>query len=745
MDIKEIEKNYHKINKLLAERKIKDALDILFQMIILTHSGDFRSKFESINDTYRNMVKYTVEGIEDPERNRIYNHTSMSVYELTDKVTQTLLTQSSGMQIYRMKMEFEKRMEYAKEEAVEAISGLSFEHELDDILKDSFLSKESADNGKENRDNILANIFNLIWLTDKFTEKDITLIQNIRKSDQITWYEKSIVVSALSLSLTRCFDITKIKLLFEFFESNMDQVWQRAIVGILINLYIYDDRLYLYPEITERLTQLSEHEGTGKIVEMVIIQLLSSRETEKITKKLQEEIIPEVIKITPKLEDKLDIESLMSQDFTDDKNPEWEDFFKDTPDLYEKMEEFTNMQMEGADVFWSAFAMLKHFDFFRTIHNWFLPFHKENRDMLEIVNVEKENLDPEVFMDGISKSAFLCNSDKYSFCLNIQYMPKAQKALLMEFFTAELKNLNELTDEDNMLNKASRDKFIFAQYIQDLYRFFKLHPLKQEFSDIFDQNFDFHNTRFLDNLVGDVSILRNIAEFYFEKDHFESAFEIYKSLSNRGEVSYEIYEKMGYCLQRLKRYDEAVQYYIKAELFDTNRAWLLRKIGLCYRNLNDHNNAIKYYTEALKLDPENQFIQLSIGHCYLSIQQYEEALNYFYKLEYLSNENVKVLRPIAWILFLEGNFESALKYYQRILAEAPNRFDFMNIGHVEWCLGNKHKAVENYQNSIHEKDNTLKQFMDSFKEDQIHLIKHGISSEEIYMVLDHLKYNLGNG
>ena len=44
------------------------------------------------------------------------------------------------------------------------------------------------------------------------------------------------------------------------------------------------------------------------------------------------------------IEEKLDIESLMSQDFTDDKNPEWEDFFKDTPDLYKKMEEFNMKQ-----------------------------------------------------------------------------------------------------------------------------------------------------------------------------------------------------------------------------------------------------------------------------------------------------------------------------------------------------------------------------------------------------------------
>ena len=51
----------------------------------------------------------------------------------------------------------------------------------------------------------------------------------------------------------------------------------------------------------------------------------------------------------------------------EDKNPEWETFFKESPDVYNKLEEFTNLQMEGADVFLGAFAMLKQFDFFNEI------------------------------------------------------------------------------------------------------------------------------------------------------------------------------------------------------------------------------------------------------------------------------------------------------------------------------------------------------------------------------------------
>jgi tetratricopeptide (TPR) repeat protein len=312
----------------------------------------------------------------------------------------------------------------------------------------------------------------------------------------------------------------------------------------------------------------------------------------------------------------------------------------------------------------------------------------------------------------------------------------------MDFFSAELENLNEMTAEDNLMNVQSKDKFIFTQYIQDLYRFYKLHPLKHEFTDIFDLKADIHKTWFLNNLIDDTAIMRNIAEFYFEKDHYQQAFEIYSLLNKKDDNSYEIYEKMGYCSQRSGQYEQALEYYRKAELFDTPGPWLLKKIGLCYRNLKRYDQAIKYYEQVLLSEPENLNIQTLIGQCYLEMGEYEKALDRFYRVELLSSSRIRSLRPIAWISFILGKFDTALKYYQEIIDKEPNRFDYMNLGHVEWCLGNKLKAIELYKTSIKQKDNTFELFMAGFREDQNHLMRHGINQDEIHLMLDYLKYSL---
>ncbi len=39
----------------------------------------------------------------------------------------------------------------------------------------------------------------------------------------------------------------------------------------------------------------------------------------------------------------------MKDPFAEDKNPDWENVFHDTPTLYNKLEEFSMLQLEGGD------------------------------------------------------------------------------------------------------------------------------------------------------------------------------------------------------------------------------------------------------------------------------------------------------------------------------------------------------------------------------------------------------------
>jgi len=533
--------------------------------------------------------------------------------------------------------------------------------------------------------------------------------------------------------------VNKIELLISFYEYSPEKVWQRALVGIVLSVYIHSDRMLIYPDLMQQITELKKEKSFEKNLGYIILQLIRTKETEKISNRLHNEIIPEVVKFKPKIEDKLKLDEILDDMSSEDKNPDWESVFEDSPELLGKLEQFSKMQIEGSDVFMSAFAMLKHFDFFKEPSNWFLPFYKENDAIWEAFKFEKSSFDKDTFIEGLEKSAFLCNSDKYSFILNVRFMPDVQKTMMLEMFNAEIEGMNELIKDDELLNKSMMDRYQFTQYIQDLYRFFKLHPYKNELIDIFSEELDLYNSSILTEIWFDSELFKKIGALYFEKEYYKNSLEVFKILFNKGINELEVIEKIAYSYQKLGKFEEALSYYGKAEFFDKHLAWSTKKIALCYRELDVTDKAIEYYLKAEKLEPENMYVQAHLGHSYLRLKEYENALEHYFKVEYFAPSNTMILRPIAWCSFVLGKFENAQKYYLKLRENnKADRFDYLNMGHVEWCMNNTENATGFYKEaySLSKYDN--KKFKQDFYEDKPYLIKHGVPELEIGLMLDYL-------
>jgi len=126
----------------------------------------------------------------------------------------------------------------------------------------------------------------------------------------------------------------------------------------------------------------------------------------------------------------------------------------------------------------------------------------------------------------------------------------------------------------------------------------------------------------------------------------------------------------------------------------------------------------------------------------LDAKEFEAALKSYFKVEYLQPDNHKVWRPIAWCSLVMGKFDQARKYYSKLQERKPNPYDLMNLGHLEWCDGNRKMALNLYLDSIQRSELTFEQFVESFEEDQSYLIQLGVDAAEIPILLDHLRYSL---
>ncbi len=734
----ELKIKYQEICRNLADRKLKPAFDLLDKLLEENELMLYFEEWRTLEQTYRFMLKYTIEGTPDPERQKIYSKLIVSVYALADKIYEAVLTKKSPSVEYEKKRLFHPNRITDFDALLGELEEFYLQKELVSLVNDAKIGSSTKLIDAKDHQKKMVSLFYQIWLSDKLNNSEIHFLKHFLSSDLIAVPYRLFIISALTLGLQRYFDENKFVLLFDSVNSVHAGQAQRALVGVLINLYKYDSRIQNYPEITNRLKLAGEEPAFKKNVELIIIQFIRSRETEKIEKMIKDEIIPEMIKISPILKDKMNLESLMEDSLGDDKNPEWEEIFKDSPGLINKMEEFSEMQMEGADVFMGSFSMLKMFPFFNEISNWFIPFFPENPELLNVANNADET--SQRFIEAINSAPILCDSDKYSFCLSISNLPAENREFMAEGMNAEMAQFNELQDDEELTDPGKKLGFISNQVIQDLYRFYKVHPRKDDFEDIFKWRFDFHNKNILGNLLKeDEKILRNIAEYYFLKNHFAEASEIFKLLIGK-EKNGELYQKLGFCYQKSGDYKSALEAYKKAELYGVNKLWNSKKMALCYRNLRQPGKALEYYLEAEKLDSENLSVQLNIGHCYLEMELFEEALKCYFKVEYLAPGNKKVWRPIGWCSFVTGKKEQAEKYFGKLIADEPNKHDLMNAGHVQWSMGNRKTALEFYKKSIDQPDFTETGFFEAFDEDLNHLLRQGVDKEDVPIMLDQLRY-----
>lgn len=742
MDTNKLLKKHKHITSLIAGKQVRQSIELIRELIDVSKNGDHRQQLDNIGNTYKNMVRYTIEGIHDPERHKVFTRMLQSLLELADKVKQEILARYSGWHTYWLKENSLREQSLAGKSIIETVDDLVFKEELDEWLRQAgtvSLDPESEHARKHRQ--LVSDIFNHLWLADTYGDAETELIKMLMQGGKFEWHEQCIFVSAITLSTLRFWEAEKIRILASLYRDKTEQVSERALAGLLLALFRHDRRIHIYPEIEDLLRELSDDSIFREQLKITILQIIRSGETEKISKKLHDEILPRVAELKPKLEEKLDLENLLPEDLMEGKNPDWSDMFKESEDLYKTMEEFSKLQMEGADVYMSAFANLKNFDFFRSIFNWFMPFYPDHEAIDVLFRDEVLSGGTNELAEALYKTPFICNSDKYSLVLNLQHLPASQKEMMLKVFRMELEGLEQLKDEEIDLDPTKGFKTNVTQYLQDLYRFFKLSPYRKEFDDVFMDTLNFHNTTLFSMVFKDSESISTFADYYFGKDFYTEALDLYIELINESPEQAQLYEKAAYCHQQLAEYEKALDMYRRAEIFD-RKIWTLKKIGFCNRRLGKHGEALKYYMEAEKMDPGNMHTIAMIGHCYLDMQDYDSALKYYFKVEYNDPKNQRILKPIAWCYLVQGKYEQSKKYMDKIGQARMSGHDYINAGHLALCMGERMKAIEYYRRSIVEGKIGKSDFQDIFNDDAGMLIANNIDPDDLPIITDYLFFDL---
>ena len=145
---------------------------------------------------------------------------------------------------------------------------------------------------------------------------------------------------------------------------------------------------------------------------------------------------------------------------------------------------------------------------------------------------------------------------------------------------AEGEELSRMQAEEAILQPHQKEDTLIKQYIQDLYRFFKLFRRRKEFVDIFDLPLNYHQIEAFHPVVLHPHNLEKMALYYFEKNNFTEALTAYQMLTEIGNTTQsEVWQKIGYCKQMILDTEGALEAYLHADLIEENNTWVMQRVA----------------------------------------------------------------------------------------------------------------------------------------------------------------------
>ena len=736
MTVPEATQLFEHIRESILESKLKEAFSGLGVLIQQNGFGKAYEKLTETENKYRYMLRYRLEGFPDPTFETTEKGIRRQILELASEVYHNWMTRNSPNFYYdRIR--------------VNRIGGLDTLQELVEHLRQAgerLTLVELVENTPDKdvkkaqlvryRENTAGQAFMKLFVSDLLSEETYVYLKNVFIDPEIFEYEKAQFVSALLLSLLMRFDERKILFLMDASQNRSAEVSQRALVALVVALHRYDFLLFLYPEIGLKLTTLlEEYPDWNESFVRIFYQLIRSKDTDQVTKRMQEEILPEMSKMGSVIQDKLK----EGDDLSDEFNPDWQNMMENS-EFSIKMQQFSDMQLEGIDVYMSTFATQKGYSFFLEFPNWFLPFHASHSSLNDLF---KENpMEGKSVLNAVLGSDFLCSSDKYSFCFNLLQVPANYRSSMSSQMNADSEAYEEIRKSKVGMNSKYTLEQLSNRYIQDLYRFFNLHNRRKDFLSPFSLSMDFLRTSIFGSIMQSELNLKRIAMLYFKNKHYDQALHVFEHLLKQSPDDAELHQKCGYCLQQMSQPDRALSSYLQADLIRPDSLWTLKRIANLYRVLQQPEKALEFYRKASELAPNDLILTMNTGHALLDSKNYVDALNVYFKAELLTDGSDKTWRPIAWCSFMCRKYDQAEKYYRFILEKSPTIEDFLNAGHVEWCKGSPMKAVEMYKRGIRVTHTILPVFLELFRKDVEELQRHGISKTELAVLRDELMYEL---
>lgn len=679
------------------------------------------STLNEIESDYQLMKDFALRGYRDPRQNELLNQLLLRLYKLTIDIDRQIAIHKDSLfslaaaHASKISLQPEKVREhlenFVQEQAMLSLST----NDTDAIL---FKLHQQEMHG----------FFSAIIVAPAWNDDYQNAYSEILLSPTVETHDQLLLLSALTLAVMNFPDVVKWKTLVHvYLHSTNETVRQRAFVGWALSVGLFPQTLFL--EVNDILDELSGNdshlsEELLKLQQQVIHCMNADADHQTI----QRDIMPNLLKDSHLRIARFGIEEL-DDTMEDILHPEVSD--QAVEEVEANMKRMLDMQRQGADIYFGGFSQMKRFPFFSTLSNWFQPFYTEHPQLNNILGDRGNEILQMLFRHGP-----FCDSDKYSFAIAlsqvIHRLPKEMQEMM------EAAEVSGMTDAAEDLHSAA---CLRRMYLQDLYRFFRLHPQRASFYNPFD--FSQSNgiqPHALVILNFPNSILQRIAIpfalFLLKISRRQISFIPYSELALRvmmkaNTADMEAQLLLGRIYLLLDKAEEAAASYGFVLQEDADNQQALRGFARSSFLLGRFNEAAEAYAHLNTTDAH-------LSYCIAMVEAGRalEVKNELFRLHFEHETDLHITRALAWALIKLSQPADAWPLCKQLLSEdAPQPDDLLNAAYCQWAMRNVSNAVDlfmQYKKCLPE-GHTL---YDKLEADRKTLLEIGISASEIKVVSD---------
>lgn len=663
--------------------------------------ASLRDRIEDVEYNYKMMLGCFLDGMDDPKRTEIFNEITAFAYKTYEDLR------------FNEKIRNTPTLLAAKQRA-------------DSI---DLLQIESLAMGHEDDMELYNNLFSAVLVSWQWS---VTMRETFYMFLHAPESEPKLVallISAMTLSCLLSFDANKVECLIRLYKTLDDRPFlkERAFVGWVLALSHIPDIAKKEQEVwlEELLRSDAVRDDLVELQEQIIFCLNAEKESSELDAEKGLPLMPPFV-----IGD-----ALQSPSLEEILHPEQDE--KQEQKLEKYMAKMLKKQKEGCDVYFNSFSQMKSFAFFHRLSNWFLPYDSSHPALQPL----RDALDgSDKFVTSLASQSPFCESDKYSFAFAIELSLKNSLAPLKSF----MKEGGMFSIGSMKIENVDKNTLVRRQYLQDLYRFFKV----SSFASIFDNPFvdeEGSKAYFLATWsVDDPKLLHQerlrVCEFLCKRKDYRRlgvfASRVSGMEDDKGIMYYVIY-LMNYA----HSYHEATMLLAMLKVNEVDTRRISKALIKCFMELEMYDGAVDELRKLLE-EKKTDGYQLKLAYCLLKMDQVDEAMDILYELNYKAPDNVDVLRSLAWGNVLRDKYDDAINTYDKIqgmVKEDDGNYladDDYNKGLCYWLKKDFKAASSCLKHYMKSAGCTPTDLFDKLNKDFDLLQKHGIKYTELFLMRD---------